>query len=203
MIHFLSRTALGLILFLVSTSLFAQQSILERFEANTVNEQVVLTWTIKQGFTCNGIRIERSPDSLIYLEIGDIEGICGSLTEPENYTFIDKSPLSNQRNYYRLELGAVELSSVVSSEVYLTGETGHLIIPNPSQGNQMTIFYKNQRNAETALRVYDQHGHLVITQSSRGETYDLFVEGFQPGLYLFIISYSDKKEISRGKLILY
>ncbi len=98
----------------------AQETILEKFTATEVNDDIVLNWTIEQGSTCNGIDITRSSDSLNFILIGDIEGICGDQEKSIPYTFVDENPIRNQINYYRLELGSVGSSDIISIKyIYL------------------------------------------------------------------------------------
>lgn len=93
---------------------FAQSTpLLTKFNGTAYNNQVYLSWEIGQGSTCNGIGVMRSVDSVSFVEIGSIEGVCGSTSEPQSYTFTDLTPQSNRTNYYRLNLGGLAFSSVL------------------------------------------------------------------------------------------
>src|SRR5437870_3891883 len=83
------------------------QTLLPVFEAIQVENRVQLNFTISAGNTCNGIQIFRSPDAVNFIEIGDIQGVCGSSDRSESYFFIDQAPLKNKTNYYRLQLGTL------------------------------------------------------------------------------------------------
>src|SRR5687768_12462136 len=77
--------------------------ILGKFSLSESNGQVALDWQIVAGSTCNGIQIYRSTDAVQYSQIGNIAGICGSITEAVNYFFTDTTPVKNAINYYYLE----------------------------------------------------------------------------------------------------
>ena len=111
----LKNLSLSISLLLWVNVLFAQNA-LDRFTAQQVNNEVLLNWTIKSGFTCNGIEILSSSDSLNFTNIGKIEGICGAVDEPISYTFSHKAPAQNKINYYRLELGGVGSTEIISVE---------------------------------------------------------------------------------------
>ena len=89
---------------IVNGLLFSQDAPqVSKFTVESINGKAYLNWTIDAGGTCNGIRILRSTDSLIFQEVGLLEGVCGSLSFPTNYTYTDESPLVNKVNYYKLD----------------------------------------------------------------------------------------------------
>ena len=105
------KLLLSIALFL-PMSLFGQEHpILNYFSANLGDNDVYLSWEIMGGGQCNGIQILRSTDSLNYVEIGDVQGVCGSPDFAQQYDFTDESPVENSINYYRLELGVQGFSS--------------------------------------------------------------------------------------------
>ncbi|HAW51895.1 MAG TPA: hypothetical protein DCX54_06130, partial [Flavobacteriales bacterium] len=113
----IKKTVALFLTLILELSAFPQQTILDRFQANTVDSQVYLSWTIKKGSTCNGIKITRSADSLNFVEIGRIDGVCGDASSAVNYSFIDATPLLNRKNFYRLDLGDVGPSEIISIDV--------------------------------------------------------------------------------------
>jgi hypothetical protein len=56
------------------------QTILSDFDIDQSNGKVLLAWTIKSGSICNGMQIYRSKDSIDFVLIEDIQGVCGSLS---------------------------------------------------------------------------------------------------------------------------
>ena len=57
------------------------QSVLNYFNAQVLNAQVVLNWEVRIGNTCDGIEIQHSTDSISFVKIGEIAGVCGSKIE--------------------------------------------------------------------------------------------------------------------------
>ena len=103
------------VLFIFSAPLSAQnEDVIEYLNASEFNGKVLLSWSIMQGNTCNGIQILHSTDSINFSQISSIEGICGSTQQSISYSFTDLSPEKNANNYYRLQLGGLGFSWIVS-----------------------------------------------------------------------------------------
>ncbi len=97
---------LGLLLQAITAHVYAQHNpIPGNFSLFENNGKVYLNWSIVSGSTCNGIQIYRSTDSVMFTQVGNIPGICGSSSSAISYNFIDDNPVKNKVNYYRLELG--------------------------------------------------------------------------------------------------
>ena len=177
----------------------SQETILDRFQAKVNNGQVLLSWTIEQGSTCNGIAITRSSDSLNFTQIGDIEGICGSLSEPVNYSFADISPVANRKNYYRLELGDVGSSEIISIEVVALNEEGYYAFPNP--GTLSTrIYFSNKQLKRAELKLFNVNGSKTSEIFSQQDFFDIDLTGLNAGLYLFLI-YTQYNNPVSGKIL--
>lgn len=74
---------------------------LMRFEANSVNEQVVLAWETASERDNAFFEIERSGAGLQFEAIGCVEG-AGTSSVRRSYVFTDEAPLPGL-NYYRLK----------------------------------------------------------------------------------------------------
>lgn len=162
------------IIFIV-TLLFFKQSvaaqehpIISFFNAEVYNEQVLLNWNIVDGNNCNGINILRSSDNINYEVIGDIPGVCGAILEEEKYLFIDESPLKNQVNYYKLQLGGQGFTTPLSIDYYETKENGFVVFPNPS--SDILYLYINGVYTESAIEIIDLNGKLVFDQNVESGT---------------------------------
>ena len=59
------------------------QTILGDFDIDQSNGKVLLAWTIKSGSVCNGMQIFRSKDSVNFVLIEDIQGVCTGETQLE------------------------------------------------------------------------------------------------------------------------
>ena len=178
---------------------FGQVTILEKFQARLVNDEVILTWTIIQGSTCNGIDLTRSLDGINFIKIGQIDGICGSLSEAVPYTLLDKNP-SISINYYRLELGGVGPSEIISIQVFNFGEEGYVVQPNPFVTNTK-IYFKNDRNELFKLSVYGVNGSVVLNQVSNTNFFELDKQITSTGLYVFVITKNEGDFNAKGKIL--
>jgi len=176
----------------------AQESILQKFSAEEFNNKVVLSWTIKSGNTCNGIRIFRSSDSLIYSEIGDIQGVCGNLGYSVDYNFTDNQPVKNSLNYYRLDLGGIELTHSISIEVIDVGKQNYFLKTNPIF-DQSALYFNNSTNKSAQLLIYSTNGILVKTIVTQDELFMIDAIDFPNGLYFFQLSLENNELPITGK----
>ena len=188
-------------LLIASFSIFAQnEDALLQFQAVQVDNKVQLDFVIKAGYTCNGIQIYRSSDSLNFIEIGDIQGICGSSDRNESYTFSDFSPEKNKNNYYRLQLGTLGNSFTIYLFFVSATDNMALVFPNPVTG-ESTVYFLNNAHAELQLTVFSCDRKLVYrSPATRGNTFRIASADFNPGIYFFEIR-SDEKQRYKGEFI--
>src|SRR3989338_10345725 len=100
-----SLASVGLI-FVTGLSVHAQEAdILDYMNVSNLKGDILLDWQISQGSTCKGIKIYRSVNNSAFIQVGEIEGICGNFYRPIRYIFKDENPVKNQVNNYRLDLG--------------------------------------------------------------------------------------------------
>ena len=165
----------------------AQEAILQ-FSAVQVENNIQLNFTIKSGYTCNGIGIYRSADSVNFTLIGDIQGVCGSTDRNESYSYTDYSPLKNSKNYYRLEPGSLGTSGIAGVFYIDLSENDVLVYPNPLSSTS-AIYTLNTSHEERILDIYSRDGkHVYQSKPSRSNTFPLPEENFISGIYYFNIS---------------
>lgn len=162
------------------------QVTLDYFEANEDGTSIFLKWAVSQGQTCNGIDITRSSDGLFFEIIGRIEGVCGSPDVAVPYSFLDESPLKNQMNYYKLELGTSDFSEIISIEYNEKNEEGYQIRPNPVK-DFTTIYFDNPNFDEVTLLVFDSFGRQVDEYSSKSSFIEIEVSNLTSGMYFFLL----------------
>ncbi len=184
------------------TGLFAQETtILDNFTAVENDGKIFLRWVITSGSTCDGTKIFRSDDNISYTQIGEIPGVCGSSYAPKPYDFIDESPMKNQVNHYRLELGNNGFSKVVSLEITDFQNGGYQVRPNPVS-NQAKIYFKNRSYDNYQLKLFSQNGSFVSISYTNDDIFDFDATNLQAGIYIFTISKTGKPAELKGKLLI-
>ncbi|HLF62626.1 MAG TPA: T9SS type A sorting domain-containing protein [Saprospiraceae bacterium] len=199
---------LGLLTVLVSILLMSSGSglhsqshpFLGKFYADKIDNSVHLGWVIVAGNTCSGIQILRSIDSSSFVSIGNISGVCGSLTESQHYTFIDRNPIKNRTNYYRLELGGNGQSQIISIEMIDLPPEGFDIRPHPVSA-EGKMYFDNPLGAEYHLTIYNLNGVKVSTSRSTTEFFLISSEALASGIYLFLIQDSQRTTVLYGRLV--
>lgn len=188
------------VLLITVTSGFSQSdSILDNFTVFENNGKVYLNWIIKSGRTCNGTQIFRSTDSLQFLKIGSIAGVCGSSTEPVPYNFTDDNPITNSVNYYRLELGSYGTSHVLSVEIIDIANDGYQIRPNPAS-TKTRIYFDNNSKQLHHFSLFNVNGFYCTSLISKDDYLDFDVSNLQNGIYFFTILNSENILKAKGKL---
>jgi hypothetical protein len=168
-----------------------EHEILSYFFGLIKDDIIILKWGITGGNTCNGILINHSVDDFNYEQIGEIPGICGSQITEVPYTFIDDSPVSGQKNYYKLELGLQGSSTPLIITFYNTGEDGYLLFPNP--GNDLLQIVVTGNGEPIELEYRDVNGRIIGNfNSNSGRVVSIPTTEWVSGVYLINIYKSDK-----------
>jgi len=192
---------LCLILLVAKLNTSAQSSeILGKFSASETSRSVYLNWSIFAGSTCNGIQIQRSIDSINFVQIGNIPGICGSTTYVQSYDFTDDNPVKNKINYYQLTLGNTGVSEILSVDVINIQNRGYQIRPNPVT-NHAKIYFANERKEEHQFTLFNQWGAQLFSLKTVQEYFDLDASSLSSNVYLFAITDSQNATIAKGKLV--
>lgn len=196
------RRALFLILLFITPSLFAQnEDVVGYFNSAVLNGKVLLTWNIKQGNTCNGVKVEHSTDSLTFTEVGSIEGVCGSASASTPYEFTHQDPTQNAVNYYRLLLGGVGYTWVISEKIIAIDTFGYTVAPNPVTESSI-LYFENANNDDFEFTVYDPSGVLVYDGTVSASEVALGSLGLESGLHFFRITDPGTSTTVRGKFLI-
>jgi hypothetical protein len=174
--------------------------ILDDFSILANNRKVYLNWIIKSGSTCNGIQIFRSANNSSFKEIGNIAGICGSVSSATPYNFVDQNPEKNTINFYRLELGNNGTSQTLSIEIIDIEKEGSQVRPNPVY-NEAKIYFNNNTKVLNYLSVYNLSDKLIDELSSKENFFEIDSTNYSNGIYFFKIINKEKIIISKGKFI--
>ena len=184
----------------LSFTAFSQVTILEKFSAEHISGKVFLSWTVKSGQTCNGIRIYRSDDSLSYTEIGDIQGVCGNLGYSVDYTFQDNDPIKNKIIYYRLDLGGVELTYSIAVDVIDVGQNDYYLKANPLV-DQTKLYFRNSSQQLTVLTIINQNGQIIGKKETTADYFTLNSNDYLSGFYFFTLSNTNADKNISGKFM--
>jgi len=176
--------SLGILFFFFTLELGSQEHpILTYFNGDAYGDQIVLTWNIVGGNSCNGISIFHSSDSINFTEIGNIPGICGALDKDDPYQFIHKDPVKSGWNYYKLQLGNQGFTTPLAILYYETSENGFVFFPNPL--NEVVSVFVDGYYQNSKIVVYDASGKKVIEQTvSSGNLISLSLAQFEAGNYI-------------------
>jgi hypothetical protein len=181
-------------------SLGQNEDVIGKLSAVQFNGKILLSWNIQKGYTCNGITIERSLDSLNFEPVGSIEGVCGSATAVVEYDFTDISPELNSINYYRLLLGGVGYSWVVSENIIDISSNGFVMAPNPVE-NQAVLYFENGAQLGYNFKIINAQGVVVHSEVISTDEIDVDVHAYQSGIYFFLLEGIESSTILRGKFL--
>ena len=191
---------LGLLLFLVPFGALAQSPhpILKSLTAYKQPNGILLRWVIAGGNQCNGTKVFRATNEVSFEQIEHIEGICGSTSADEVYTYFDPTPFPNQYNHYKLELGYQGFSESVTAFFEKFNNANHSVLFDFEKAT-FRILFSNDLNLESNLTVFNSLGQNVYSAS--GTDSDLYINtsGWNAGVYVFRISGVSEADI-HGKL---
>lgn len=148
-----------IILFFKLSAIQAQE-FFDLFQVASREQKVILSIVIKAGNTCQGLNFYRSTDSINYQLFGRIGGVCGNLSEPTPYTFIDENPPLNQLVYYKVEIPGYGYSNILQIVIRETAQ-GFIVAPNPSLFGQTKLLFTGLDLPDATGKLYNQTGQLI------------------------------------------
>lgn len=172
--------------------------LLQDFSGYQLGNSVFLRWTFRSGSLCEGVRIERSQDGIIFNEIGEIPGICGNPETSVTFTFTDSLPVPNTRNYYRLELGNTGYTTALEVEFIPAGDQGYTILYS-DQGAELSV--ENPPGRKGKVSILDISGKRIDSYIFDQRRIALTRKPVIKGIYLFMLRYENGAGLS-GKFII-
>lgn len=172
--------------------------ILQSFNAYKQSNGVFLRWVIKGGNQCNGTKVFRASDDLVFEEVNHIPGICGSFNQNETYSFFDSLPHPNRYNHYKLELGFQGFSQAVTVFFEDFGEEQFLVL-GAARSQTVRILFSNDQNQPMTFEVFDLGGKLIYSEMGNDSDFEFDPSAFRPGIHVFRILGTTGSDIS-GKL---
>jgi len=149
-------------------------------------EGVFIEWTIDTGNTCNGTSIERRLPSGDYQEIGNISGICGSVSEPVDYEFLDNTPVPNVLVEYRLVLGNLGPSEPILFR-YLDPSHGQFIILGLPSDDEIQLLPTATMSIPQQIVVYDSMGRSRLQETIDNQGLLLDLSAYPSGQYFITV----------------
>jgi len=177
------------------------QTILGDFDIDQSNGKVLLAWTIKSGSVCNGMQIFRSKDSVDFVLIEDIQGVCGDLSSSVSYTYTDQTPILNNYNYYKINFGGLEDSNILGIEVINILSNSYLLKPNPVTGAS-DLYFENDNQSEVVLKVFDDFGDVIYLKETQANKFTLDSTSFSSGMYYFSLENKTTRNVINGKAVI-
>lgn len=197
------RRAFLFLIFIVSfnsASIGQNEEVIGNYSASLFNGKVLLSWTIAKGYTCSGIKIERSLDTSNFIEIGSLEGVCGSTAHATNYSFTDTAPIIGQTNYYRLYLVGVGYSKTLAMNVYDLSNDNYLLYPNPVT-DMAILRFDNPQSLKFDLKVLNSMGKEMYETSTNLDYILMDVTDLVSGTYFFFLVSENSLTTIRGKFV--
>lgn len=189
------------LLIIGKTSYSQLHPILDRFDIFEASGKVYISCVISSGSTCNGIDVLRSDDSVNFISVGHIGGVCGSSSVPVTYNFIDENPIKNKPIYYKLELGGYGFTNILPLQIIDTKEFGFQIRPNPASESAI-IYFQNPTNTEHTLSILNNLGITVLSKKTNQNFFLFEVNHIPSGIYPFIISIDSFNNKVFGKIVI-
>ncbi len=159
------------------------------FEAqfNAYKEQVELNWTTASEYNNAYYSIERSEDGLIWEEINVISG-NGISQNLNQYNAIDNDPFEGV-NYYKLKQTDYDGSFTYSNiqTINNTAFEESVIYPNPTEGVLNIKFNGVNKEKNHNIILIDNLGKAILNLTSNGESVDLSLLDYAPGIYFLIL----------------
>ena len=177
------------------------QTILGDFDIDQSDGKVLLAWTIKSGSVCNGMQIFRSKDSVDFVLIEDIQGVCGDLSSSVSYTYTDQTPILNNYNYYKINFGGLEDSNILGIEVINILSNSYLLKPNPVTGAS-DLYFENDNQNDVVLKVFDDFGDVIYLEETQANKFTLDSMSFSSGMYYFSLENKTTRNVINGKAVI-
>lgn len=172
------------------------------FKASENQGKVLLSWQITEGNTCNGIQVFRGTDSTQLTQIGEIIGVCGSITEPIDYSFVDENLNKNARYYYRLEFGTQGYSEILSINVEGLFKGVSQARPNPIK-SKGKVFFNNTDSKSYTLTLYSAFGARSIETTTKDNFFSIDALELKNGSYFYTIVSEDGVLIAKNRLLVH
>ncbi len=181
---------------------------LTSFLAEQSTNGILLKWTTASEINNSGFVIERLSSDL-WVNIGFVSG-NGTTTSSNQYSFIDKSPLSGV-SYYRLKQMDFDGSFTYSNEIEITfnGVVSDFLLeqnfPNPFNPTTK-ISWQSAAGSHQTLKVFDVLGNEVAVlvdefREAGNHRITFNASGLASGIYYYTLKAGDLSQTKKMVLI--
>ncbi|MFM7054363.1 MAG: T9SS type A sorting domain-containing protein, partial [Bacteroidota bacterium] len=176
-------------------------TIFKTFSLAQTENGVLIQFTMFGGATCNGIRIERSEDQVLFETVYEIVGVCGSSSIETNYSLVDLDPIRNTTSYYRLDAGLQGQYSETREITYIAyDEDGVTVFPNPCM-ESCSIYIDNKSNDVIQCKLINTKGIMVLFESIRTNVWSPQTKFLPQGLYFYELTKRNGAKFT-GKILI-
>lgn len=177
------------------------------FSAKSNNNLVDLKWITASEKNNEYFTIERTKDGINYETIEKVKG-AGNSSSVRNYSTTDLHPYEGI-SYYRLMQtdynGEFTYSNLVSVDFRILNEFSFKVIPNPNEGESISLLLNATKGDEILVVVYDIAGResyskIILTEDNGEQVYAIDPSQKLPsGVYMIVAT--DNQKIVNKKLI--
>jgi hypothetical protein len=165
------------------------------FDAQIVDQEVLLSWTTAVEINNAYFLIERSADGSSFEAIGSVNG-AGNSVQLIDYSYVDQNPLSGI-SYYRLRQvdydGSNEVSEARIIEFAAANQLAiSKVYPNPTDG-MISIRVQNSTTELVQVQLFNMQGQLIKQSSLSNDQTEAnlnLLEGVSSGVYYIRLSTS-------------
>ncbi len=174
------------------------------FFAETIDRNVLLTWTTASEVNSDFFSVERSSDGVNYTEIGVVQA-AGSSQSILDYEFIDQNILEPQKIlYYRLKQvdfdGTTMYSEVRTVQIDQQHSDQIVVFPNPFSETLNVFIPQDYISDHTQIILRDGINRTVEIADVQSELTTFFCSELSKGIYLISVIV-DGKVIQTEKLV--
>lgn len=183
---------------------------LTSFSTSVIGSNTIqLNWTTATELNNRGFEVQRKTDNTDWQTLAFVDG-HGTTTEPQSYSFIDNTVVSNTKYYYRLKQndfdGKFSYSNVI--EIDLGSPKDYSLEQNyPNPFNPSTnISFTLPKKSNVRLTIYNQLGEVVnqlVNQNLEAGKYiySWNAASHSSGIYLYELQADEFKQIKKMSLL--
>ncbi len=169
---------------------------LSGFTATKQDTKALIEWTTISEVNNKGFGIERSPDGIVWSNIGFVNSKAyhGNSNQKLAYSYTDQEPL-NGTNHYRLKQTDVDGKYVYSVIRQLSFGNNNTINIHPNPAKDYVVI--DGLGGDETIKIYDATGRIVKAIKATRSSLNLQLDALNEGLYQISIVSRNGNTISR------